>query len=103
MYPSIDKIKTALLRENYISEADSQAAEAASHDSAGYVDYLIRADLLSKTLLGQALAEQEGLPFADLGANPATKEQVAVIPEEVARAQRVVAARVGDDAVLLAS
>ena len=46
MYPDIASIKKILLKESYISEADSKKAEDASHDSAGYIDYLIREDLL---------------------------------------------------------
>jgi hypothetical protein len=38
MYPEIDKLKKMLTAENYISEEDSKKAEAASHDSAGFVD-----------------------------------------------------------------
>lgn len=103
MYPSIDKIKSLLLKESYISEADSAAAEAASHDSAGYVEYLIRAEVLSKSLLGQALAEGYKLSFADLGVNQVRKEDVAAIPEEVARAQRVVLIKVEDKDATLAT
>ncbi|HJQ08224.1 MAG TPA: GspE/PulE family protein [Candidatus Saccharimonadales bacterium] len=103
MYPSIDEIKKILLQENYISEADSQAAEAASHDSAGYVDYLIRADLLSKALLGQALAEGYRLPFADLSAHPVGKEEVHKIPERIARAQRAVFIKASDKVAVIAT
>jgi type IV pilus assembly protein PilB len=90
MYPSIDTIKGILLREHYISEEDSAAAEAVAHDSAAYVDYLIRAELLTKALLGQALAEGFGLPFVDLAINVLSKEQVEKIPEDLARKNRVV-------------
>ncbi|HSX33336.1 MAG TPA: GspE/PulE family protein [Candidatus Saccharimonadales bacterium] len=103
MYPSIDKIKTVLLAGNYISAEDSKAAEESAHDSAGYIDYLIRSELLSKTLLGQALAEGYKLPFADLSASPIGKEQVGKIPEADARAARVVLVKVAGDAVLLAT
>lgn len=92
MYPSIEKLKAFLLKENYISAADSAAAEKVARDSAGYIDYLIREEVLSKMLLGQALAEGYKLPFIDLAANPLTKEQVALVPEDVARATRVVVA-----------
>ncbi len=92
MYPSIDKLKTALLKGSYISEADNEAAEKVAQDSAGYIDYLIREEVLSKTILGQALAEGYKLPFIDLAANPLTKEYVALIPEETARELRVVVA-----------
>lgn len=103
MYPSIQKIKTLLLKENYISEEDSAAAEAASHDSAGYVDYLIRSDLLSKTLLGQALAESYHLPFADLSVYTVGKEEVNKIPENIARQQRVVFVKATDKLAAVAS
>src|ERR1700749_4091127 len=103
MYPSIDKIKAILLQEHYISEEDSKAAEAAAHDSAGYVEYLIRAELLTKALLGQALAEGLGLPFVDLEINAVNKEQVDRIPEDVARANRAVFIKDVNKVALLAT
>jgi len=90
MYPDITKLKTLLLKENYISAEDSAAAEKVAQDSAGYIDYLIRHEVLSKTLLGQALAEGYRLPFTDLAANALTREQVALIPEDVGRTLRLV-------------
>lgn len=92
MYPSIDELKAFLLKENYISAEDSAAAEKVAHDSAGYIDYLIREEVLNTTLLGQALAEGYKLPFIDLAANPLGKEQIARIPEDIGRAMRVVLA-----------
>ncbi|HXH27148.1 MAG TPA: GspE/PulE family protein [Candidatus Acidoferrum sp.] len=103
MYPSIDKIKAILLRESYISEADSQKAEAEAHDSEGYIDFLIRAELLSKPLLGQALAESYKLPYVDLGSNPTTKENVNLIPEATARASRVVFVKASDKIAAVAT
>ncbi|HSX28909.1 MAG TPA: GspE/PulE family protein [Candidatus Saccharimonadales bacterium] len=103
MYPSIDKIKAVLLKGSYISESDSNAAEKASHDSLSYIDYLIRSELLSKSLLGQALAEDYKLSFADLEAHPISKENLALIPEETARTLRVVVVKSTDDSVLLAT
>lgn len=103
MYPSIEIIKAALLKESYISEADSQAAEAASHNSTEYVEFLIRQQVLSKSLLGQALAEACKLPFADLGINRVTKEGVAMIPEATARANRVVFVKASDQVAAVAT
>lgn len=103
MFPSIDTLKSVLIQGSYISEADSKAAAAASQDSAGYVDYLIRAELLTKPLLGQAIAEGYKLAFADLAAHPVAKEQIALIPEDIARASRVVTINVTGDAVVLAT
>ncbi len=103
MYPDIAKIKKVLLDGSYISPEDSAAAEQNSQDSAGYIDYLIRQELLSKTLLGQALAEGYGLPFADFVANPIGKEQVNTIPEDAARKWRVVIANNTDQMVAVAT
>lgn len=103
MYPSIDKLRAVLVKGSYISEEDSKAAEAAAHDGAGYIDYLTRAQLLSKPLLGQALAEGYKLPFVDLNTHPIDKELIELIPEEVAREQRVVVVKQAKEGVVLAS
>lgn len=103
MYPSIDKIKAILLQENYISEADSKKAEAVAHDGASYVDALIRDELLTNQLLGQALAEAYKIPYADLNANPITKQSITVIPEAIARANRAVFVKANDQVAAVAS
>jgi type IV pilus assembly protein PilB len=90
MYPAINELKEFLVKESYVSAEDSAKAEQASQDSAGYVDYLIREEILTKTLLGQALAEGFKLPFIDLGANTPPKELVTLVPEDVARTMRIV-------------
>lgn len=103
MYPDIEHIKAILLKGNFISEADSKAAEASAHDTAGYVEYLIREQLLTKSLLGQAIAESYGVPFADLDIHPITKEHAARIPETVARTTRTVFVKESDTVAAIAS
>jgi type II secretory ATPase GspE/PulE/Tfp pilus assembly ATPase PilB-like protein len=103
MYPSIEKLKEVLLKQSYISPEDSAAAEAAAHDSMGYVEFLIRSEVLSKTLLGQALAESYNLPFANLEANPVSKEDVNTIDEKTAREQRLVYLKSSDKVVAIAT
>jgi len=103
MYPSIQKLKSILVKESYISEEDSKAAEKLASDSASYVDHLIRQEVLTKTLLGQALAEAYKLPFADLSTDLPTKENVQVIPEDIARAMRLVVAQSDDKVVQVAT
>lgn len=103
MYPSVEALKSVLIKENYISEADSQAAEVGVHDTAGYVDYLIREGLLTKALLGQALAEAYNLPFLDMEVHPADRQAVAKIPEALARASRVVFVSEEQDTVTVAT
>src|SRR5688500_18579019 len=99
MYPSIKELHDILVKQDYISEADSESAQAASTDSQGYIDFLIHNELLSKALLGQAIAESHHLPFADLGANPPGKEQAGKIPENEARTLRIVVAKAEGDGV----
>jgi type II secretory ATPase GspE/PulE/Tfp pilus assembly ATPase PilB-like protein len=103
MYPEIADIKNILIRESYISEADSKAAEASAKDSAGYVDYLIREELLSKTLLGQALAESWNISYADLAVIPVGHENLALIPEDIARRNRVVFVKGSDHIAAIAT
>lgn len=103
MYPSIEKLRSVLVEGSYISEEDSKVAEAAAQDGAGYIDYLTRAQLLSKPLLGQALAEGYKLPFVDLNTHPVDKEMIELIPEAVAREQRVVVVKQTKEGVVLAS
>ena len=102
MYPDIDKLKTLLIKENYISEADSKTAEAGAKTGADYVAHLIQQELLTKNLLGQALAESYKLPFADLGAHTTEKSDIR-IPEPIARKNRVIVVKASGDTVLLAT
>lgn len=90
MYPSVGALKAILTKESYISETDSEAAENSTHDSVGYIDYLIREGLLTKTLLGQALGEAYKLPFLDISINPIDKQNIVKIPEAIARASHAV-------------
>lgn len=102
MYPDIDTLKKLLINENYISEADSKAAETDAKTGAEYVAHLIQQQILTKNLLGQALAESYKLPFVDLGAQTPQKTDVH-LPDNVARENRVVIVKAQDDTVLLAT
>jgi len=103
MYPSIAKLKEILLQESYISEEDSVAAEKHAQSTQEYIDHLIRQDVLTKTLLGQALAEAYKVTFADFLITPATKAHVQEIPEDLAREQRIVVVDEDEKTVQIAS
>lgn len=103
MYPSIDKIKAILLRESYISEEDSKLAEKAAHDSKGYIEQLIRQDVLTKSLLGQALAEGYKLPFADFSIDQPIKENIQLLPADLARSMRLAVFRADERQVQIAT
>lgn len=103
MYPELAKLKTILIEESYVSEEDSRAAEASSRTPEEYIGYLIGHDLLSKSLLGQALAESFKLPFIDLGTKPLDKEVAIRLPEPLARAHRAALVSETQDALTLAT
>lgn len=99
MYPDISKIKQVLLRGNYISEEESAAAEKTAQNSSQYIDTLVREELLTKTLLGQALAEAYNLRFIEPDTSQSARSRVSQIPESFARPNRVVIAKTSDDQV----
>lgn len=103
MYPDIQQLKSILLKESYISKEDSETAEKAAHDSVGYIEYLIRQEVLTKSLLGQAIAEAYKLPFVDLSSNLSIKDNVTLVPEEDARALRLVVVKTDDATVQVAT
>jgi type IV pilus assembly protein PilB len=103
MYPSIQKIKAILLKENYISKEDSKLAENTSQTSEEYIAQLIKQDVLTKPLLGQALAEAYKLPFADISTDFAGRQTSQLIPESDARAMRLAVVESSDKAVQVAT
>ena len=93
MAMSIDDktIKQILLKENYITKEDLQNAEKfAKMQHVLFVDYLLQENLITKDLLGQAIAESFNLPYADLNSLPATTEQVHALSEDIAKKYRLV-------------
>jgi hypothetical protein len=81
------KLKEILLRENYVSAQDVAAAEASK---TALLEYVLSKNILTKDLLGQAIAESFSIPYADLNSKPPTPGQVQKIPEETAKKLRVV-------------
>jgi len=61
------KIKEILLKGNYVTPKDIKKAEAfAKEHRTSIVEYLITEGIITKELLGQAIAESLRVPFADL-------------------------------------
>ncbi len=85
------KIKQILLDGSYINEEDLKKAEAFQKTHRiGFVDYLLSEDLITKDIIGQAIAESFKVPYFDLNSNVPPREQVLKIPEDVAKKFRVV-------------
>ncbi len=85
------KLKEILTREDYVTAENLKAAEKFAADRhTSLVEYLLNQNLITKDLLGQAIAESFGVVYADLNSKQPTAEQVTIIPEELARKYHVV-------------
>ncbi len=85
------KLKEILIRENYITKDDFEDAErlAKTHNTSTY-SYLITNEIITKDLVGQAIAESFGVPYADLNSKQPSQEQILKLPEILAKKFRVV-------------
>ncbi len=96
------KIVEILLRQNYVTTDDiKKAEEYLKGHPVSLVDYLIGQEIITKDLLGQAIAESWSIPYADLNSNQPTPEQVMKINEEFAREKRVVVFKLDKDSVII--
>ena len=84
-------LKTMLAAGKYVTKNDLVAAEqwAAKHRTS-LLEYLLQEQLLTKDLLGQAIAEHYQLPYADLNSHVPEADQARRIPEAVAKKYRAV-------------
>ncbi len=88
---SNEKLKQILLEGNYITEEDIENSEKHIKKNHGsFAEYLLAHDLLTKDLLGQAVAEKLKIAYADLNSYPPAREQILRIPENIAKKFRVI-------------
>ncbi|RJO59195.1 type II/IV secretion system protein [Candidatus Parcubacteria bacterium] len=98
------KIKGILLKAGYLTEAEMSRAQAlATSKDLPLVEFLISEDLVSRELLGQAVAKAFGLKFLDLDAKSPSREQVVKIPESIGKKNRAVLFLEDSKKVLIAS
>ena len=97
-------IKDILLKENYVTEGDVKNAEdfAKTHH-VSFIEYLLQENLITKDLLGQAIAESFEVPYADLNSTPLTPEQIQKIPEDIAKKYRAVIFSEEKDKIVIAT
>lgn len=85
------QLKDIILAGNYLEAAELDSAfKTAQSRRLSLYDYLIDDGILTEELIGQAIAEFFKLPYIDLGSQKPVKEQVARIPEAIARKFRLV-------------
>lgn len=84
-------IKNILLEQQYVSDVDMQRAEKESlRQGLSLVPFLIQNNLITKELIGQAIAESLKMPFANLDDFKPSSDLVHMLPEQLARQNRAV-------------
>lgn len=85
------KIAQILVDGSYISEDDLAKAEQFSVEhKSSILDYLQMEGLVTRSLIGQAVAESLKVSYADLTSQQPSKEQILKIPEDFAKKYRIV-------------
>ncbi len=85
------RVKDLLLSGNYITQKDLDAAEvyAVQHGS-NFLDYLLSQGIVTKDVIGQVIAESQGVPYADLNSLQPSRKEIRRIPEELGKAYRLI-------------
>jgi len=90
----LENIKKIIIQGNYISREEMKKAEEFSvKQKIELTDYLIKNNLITKDLLGQALAENFKVSYFDLNTYPPSANQVKKIPQTMAEKYNVVLAK----------
>lgn len=101
---SNELIKKSLLDGNYLKQQELERIEEKLKSTGKtLVDYLVENEILSCTLIGQAIAENYNIPFGDLEKRKPSKEQVLKIPEEIAKKYNIVVFGENENAVKIAT
>jgi len=90
---SIQDVQLAkiLLDEGYVERSDiDRARQVVKETGVRYWDFLLQQDIITKDLLGQALAEHYKLSYANINSHPPDSRCVLILPEEFARRFHVV-------------
>jgi type II secretory ATPase GspE/PulE/Tfp pilus assembly ATPase PilB-like protein len=99
------KIKELLLQENYVSADDMKRAEAISvgRSDDAVISYLLREKLITKQLLGQAIAEADKVPFVDLEKHMPSSEALEKLSAAIAVPNRAILFSEDDQNVTIAT
>ena len=98
------KLADILLQENYVTQEDLSRALLFTTTHRGSLrQFLLEENIITKDLLGQAIAESFGVPYADISARPPSRDEIAQIPEALARRRRVMFFSASNENVVLAT
>jgi len=97
-------LKEILLKGSYITEEDIKKSESflKTHDIS-FTEYLLEEGLVTYDLIGQAIAESYEVPYLDIKSSTISKEQINLIPEEIAKKFHVVVFSKDDNKIVLAT
>ncbi|TSC61416.1 MAG: Uncharacterized protein Greene041614_1099 [Parcubacteria group bacterium Greene0416_14] len=99
-----EKLKDILLRGKYVSPDDIRKAEEfAIKNLVSLEEYLLTEELITKDLIGQAIAESLDVAYANLNSNQPSHEQVVKIPEDIAKQNRIVLFRDDGNRIIITS
>ncbi len=99
-----EQLKKILLEQNYVSPDDIKKAEKiAKQKKLSITDHLISEGLITKTLLGQAIAESFKVPYCNFQATQLPQTEIQKIPENIARKYRIALFKEDEKTVTLAS
>lgn len=94
-------LQQVLLKGSYVSKEDLEKAISKSKDN--FIDYLLKEEIITKDLIGQAMAEYYGISYADINSNFPSVEQILKIPEKLAKSNRAVLFSVDEDKLVVAT
>lgn len=101
---SYERIVEGLLKGAYITEKDLEAAQKYVEEGGdSLIEYLLAKQLITRDILGQAVAESYGVSYADLNSNIPSKEQQFAIPDEMAHQYRIVLFSQLDSGIVIAT
>ncbi|TSC82073.1 MAG: Type II secretion system protein E [Parcubacteria group bacterium Gr01-1014_20] len=98
------KIKDVLSKQGHISPEDiKKAEEFGLARGVPLVEYFLEKGLITRSALGQAIAQSFGIAYADLSSNEPPREQVLKISEDTAKKRRSVIFREDDKTIVIAT
>ncbi len=99
-----DLLEDVVVHGNYVSAADVKTAQkfAATHH-VSLEEALLRLGTITNDLLGQALAEHFHIPYENLNSKPPGVHELELVPEEIAKAHRLVGIKKDDSGITIAT
>src|SRR3990167_3159616 len=101
---SDDLVKRILIGGRYTTPDVISKAEAfINTHHISFLDYILVQNIVTREVLGQAVAKYYGLPFADLEVFQPSKERISMIPADIGQTYRCVVFKIDNQAVTVAT